>query len=321
MSTQYEVIVVGGGAAGLSAALTLGRARRRTLVLDTGRPRNRFAAHMHGVLGNEGSAPGDFLSRGREECISYGVEFRHAQVRTVNQLRPSLDGGLPLLVLTLSDGSTVSARGLIAASGVTDVLPEVPGLAERWGKTAAHCPYCHGLEFADQRIGVLGFGPAGLHQAELLRQWTDQLTLFSAGVGELEPEQVRRLESREVAVEPAPVEQLRGDPAGPTEVLLSSGEARQVDALFTMGQMVANDSYLDELGLQREESPFGGSVVQADPMGRTSHDRVWVAGNIHQPAANVPISIAAGSSAAAMCNMALISEDFDRAASTEAPRP
>lgn len=309
----WETIVVGGGAAGLSAALTLGRARRRTLVLDTGSPRNRFASHMHGVLGLEGINPAELLKRGRSECAGYGIEFAEAEPSTVREVPQTADGGPKLLELSLTDGSTLRTRGLIAASGVTDVLPEVPGLAERWGSTAAHCPYCHGLEFADQRIGVLGFGPGGLHHAELLRQWTDRLTLFSGGMGELDLDQVLRLESRGVVIEPAPVEQITGDPAGPAEMVLSSGESHEVDVIFTLGQMLPNDSYLDELGLQRQEPPFGGSYIKADPAGRTSHDRVWVAGNINQPPANVPMSISAGSFAGGVCNMTLISEDFDLA--------
>lgn len=309
----WDVVIVGGGPAGLSAALTLGRARRRTLVLDTGLPRNRFASHMHGVLGLEGINPAELLERGRAECASYGIEFSHEELNAVREVPQTPDGGPKLLELSLADGSTLRARGLIAASGVTDVLPDLPGLAERWGKTVAHCPYCHGLEFADQRIGVLGFGPGGLHQAELLRQWTDQLTLFSGGMGELELDQVLRLESRGVIIEPAAVEQLKGNPDGPAEVALSSGESREVDVIFTAGQMAPNDSYLAELSLERQEPPFGGSYIKADPAGRTSHDRVWVAGNISQPPANVPMSIAAGSFAGGISNMALISEDFDLA--------
>lgn len=312
-SEPWEVIVVGGGPAGLSAALTLGRALRRTLLLDTGLPRNRFAAHMHGVLGNEGTSPTELLERGRTECAEYGIEFADGEVRAVHEAPAAPDGGPKLLKLDLADGNTLHTRALIAASGITDVLPELPGLAERWGRTAAHCPYCHGLEYAGRRIGILGFGPAGLHQAELLRQWTDKLTLFSGGMGELDLEQVLRLESRGVVIEPAPVKQLRGEPDGAAKVRLSSGETREIDVLFTAGQMVPNDSYLDDLALERQEPPFGGSYIKADPTGKTSHDRVWVAGNINQPPANVPMSISAGSYAGGMCNMALIGEDFDLA--------
>ncbi|NDK33140.1 NAD(P)/FAD-dependent oxidoreductase [Nesterenkonia haasae] len=308
---HWEVVVVGGSAAGLSAALTLGRARRRTLVLDTGTPRNRFADHMHGVLGNEGVSPEDLIGRGRAECSSYGVVFDDVEVQTVREAPRTPDGGPQRLQVELTDGRHLETRALIAASGVTDLLPEVPGLAPRWGKTVAHCPYCHGLEFADGRIGVLGFSPAGLHQAELLRQWTDQLTLFSAGMGELDLEQVLRLESRGVAIEPSPVEQIRGEPDGVAEVVLANSETHEFDALFTASQMRPNDSYLDELALERNDSPFGGNYIAADATGKTSHQQVWVAGNINQAPANVSISIAAGSYAGGMCNLALTSEDFD----------
>ncbi|WP_018296837.1 NAD(P)/FAD-dependent oxidoreductase [Corynebacterium lubricantis] len=312
-ASHWDAIVVGGGSAGLSASLTLGRARRKTLVFDTGMPRNRFASHMHAVLGNEGTDPLELLAKGRSECERYGIEFTAQEVTSVRELPETPDGGPLLLEVAASDGSTHLTRALIGASGLRDELPPVPGLSERWGKTVAHCPYCHGFEFADQRIGVLGFGPAGLHHAEMLRQWTDQLTLFSGGMGELDLDQVLRLESCGIRIEPAPVHALKGDPAGPIEVELATGETQTVDAAFTFGHLVPNDGYLEQLSLERTEVPFGGNFIKADAQGQTSNSRIWLAGNVCQPSANVPMSIAVGNVAAAACNMALITEDFDLA--------
>ncbi|MHA2790094.1 NAD(P)/FAD-dependent oxidoreductase [Corynebacterium sp. S7] len=311
--SHWDVIVVGGGSAGLSAALTLGRARRKTLVFDTGKPRNRFASHMHAVLGNEGTNPLELVSKGRAECEIYGIEFTAQEVTTVREVPNTADDSPRLLEVTASDGSVHLTRAVIGASGLHDELPSVPGLSERWGDNVAHCPYCHGYEFSDQRIGVLGFSPAGLHQVEMLRQWTDRLTLFSGGMGELDLDHVLRLESRGIRIEPAPVKALRGEINGPIEVELATGESQTIDAAFTYGQMVPNDGYLEQLSLERTDVPFGGNFINVNAQGQTSNPRVWLAGNVCQPSANVPMSIAAGNVAAAACNMALITEDFDLA--------
>ena len=194
----WDAIVAGGGPAGLSAALMLGRARRRVLVIDAGSPRNRFAAHMHGVLGQEGVAPGELLERGRAEAASYGVQFASASVEQVER-RP---GGLQV---TASDGATRFTRALVVATGLRDELPGIPGLAERWGVTVLHCPYCHGWEVRDQHLGVLTTSPTGLHQAELIRQWSDRVTVFTPGLGEMAPETERETEVvAAAAVEPPP---------------------------------------------------------------------------------------------------------------------
>ncbi|MGO3556113.1 MAG: NAD(P)/FAD-dependent oxidoreductase, partial [Microbacterium gubbeenense] len=173
MNTQpWDVIIIGGGAAGLSAALMLGRSRRRTLVIDTGSPRNRFASHMHGVLGNEGTSPADLVERGRAEAAGYGVEFLADAVERVDQT----DDGV---LVKLREGDPLHARALIVASGLVDDLPDIPGLAERWGKSVLHCPYCHGWEVRGQRLAILATSPLGLHHAQLVRQWTDDLTVFT----------------------------------------------------------------------------------------------------------------------------------------------
>src|SRR5689334_4196645 len=148
MSEKWDVIVVGGGAAGLSAALTLGRARRRVLVIDAGAPRNRFAAHAHGFLGHDGIDPAELLDRGRDEARAYGATIRLGAVERVEDA----DHGL---AVTLAGGESLSTRALVVASGLTDVLPDIPGLAELWGKGVLHCPYCHGWEVREQRLGVL----------------------------------------------------------------------------------------------------------------------------------------------------------------------
>lgn len=315
----YDAVIVGGGAAGLSTALTLGRARRRVLVLDTGLPRNRFAEHMHTVLGHEGISPSELLRRGREEAAQYGVEFQQQEVFSLREIPAEESNAAPELVLRLSTGAQVRARSVVAASGLTDVLPEIPGLAERWGKTVLHCPYCHGWEFSDQRIGVLALSPMALHHAELLRQWTPDLSFFSAGAGELDMSTVLRLESRDIAIDPTPVVEVRGEnPNGAAEIVLEDRRSTEVDAIFTFGQAIPNDTWLNDLSLDRADSP-AGSFLAVDQTGRTSHPRIWAAGNIVSPMANVSMSTSAGVVAGGAINMSLVTEDFDTAEAAGPP--
>jgi thioredoxin reductase len=167
-SSGYDVVVVGGGAAGLSAALVLGRARRRIAVVDAGAPRNAPAAHMQGFLSRDGISPADFLAAGRAEATGYGVELIEEQV-------VSIEDGFNVRV---AGGSVLTARRILVATGIRDELPEIPGVRERWGRDLLHCPYCHGWEVRDRPIGVLGTVPGSVEHAQLLRQWSEDVAFF-----------------------------------------------------------------------------------------------------------------------------------------------
>ncbi|UOR01078.1 FAD-dependent oxidoreductase [Leucobacter allii] len=333
----YEAIVIGGGAAGLSAAQSLGRALRRTLVIDSGSPRNRFASHMHNALGLDGTPPEEFLARGRAEAERYGATIRSGTVRTVRDA-PGRHGEEPadpgaLLEVVLEGGEVLATRALVVATGVADVLPEIPGLAERWGATVLHCPYCHGWEVRGARIAVVTTSPLGLHQAKLLRQWSDRVTVFTAGLlgpegSALDAESERGLRARGVRLVSEPVVEILGEPAddagraGPvTAVRTADGREYPVDAVFTMGRMAPRDGFLEGVGVARAETPVG-AFPELDPMGRTSHPRIWVAGNAASPAASVPMVMGAGTFAGAAVNAALVDEDLALAArrlATESP--
>ncbi|MBM6621658.1 NAD(P)/FAD-dependent oxidoreductase [Micrococcaceae bacterium RIT802] len=304
---DFDVIIIGAGAAGLSAAQMLGRSLRSVLVLDTASPRNRLAAHMHGILGGDGLNPRDFLARGRAEVAAYGVQFGTAGASTVAETATGM-------AVTTTDGTTLTARRLIAATGVRDELPPIPGLAEGWGRDVLHCPYCHGWEVRGSRLGVLATSPMAVHQAHLIRQWSDEVVFLSADAGPVDDAVARTLGSRRVVIEPRRVvEVTRNDAGALTGVRLADGDEVALDAIFTAGQLHPNDAYLDGLGLEREEMPFG-SFIHADFTGKTSNPRVFAAGNITSPMANVPISMSAGTMAGSMVNMDLVTEDFDLAA-------
>jgi len=317
MDKQWDVIVAGGGAAGLSAALMLGRARRRVLVIDAGKPRNRFATHMHGMLGHEGLDPAELLRRGRAEVAQYAVDVRTGTVERV-------EAGESSISVVLGDADeTLTARALVVATGITDDLPAIPGLAERWGTRVLHCPYCHGWEVRGQRLGVLTTSPLGMHQAQLVRQWSDQVVVFTEGLGEIAQADADRLRARGVRLVEEKVTEILGDGDQVTGARTSDGEIIELDAIFTAGTLVPHDGFLAHLGLARAENPMG-SFLAVDETGKTSNDRIWAVGNVTNPGGNVPMAISAGAMAGAVVNMALVTEDFDRAAvhdraSTESP--
>ncbi|QXT61616.1 NAD(P)/FAD-dependent oxidoreductase [Tessaracoccus palaemonis] len=306
-SAVWDSIVVGGGAAGLSAAMMLGRAGRHVLVIDAGSPRNRFAAHMHGVLGHDGRSPLDLVRAGREEVAAYGVRFLDGVVATVGD---GPDG----VTVTTHTGQELRARTLIVATGLTDVLPEVPGPADRWGMDVLHCPYCHGWEVRGQRIGVLATSPMSLHQVRMVRQWTDDLVYFAAGAGPLGPADRQRLAARGIEVIDSPVTGIVVADDALTGVRTADGRTTAVSALFTAAPPRPHDGVLDGLDLARAEPMPGAEMtIAVDATGRTSHPRIWAVGNVVAPGANVPMVMGAASFTGGAVNGWLVEDDFDLA--------
>ena len=300
---RYDVVVVGAGPAGLSAALMLGRARRSVLVIDEGRPRNAPAAHMHGFLSRDGAPPGDLLEAGRSEVAGYDGTVRAG--RALSVVRDG-DG----FVIELDTGRRVRARRLLATAGVTDELPDVPGLVSRWGRDVVHCPYCHGWEIRDQPIGVLATSPLGVRQALLFRQWTDRLTLLLHSAPRPTAEEAEQLAARRITVVDGEVTGLEVAGDRLIGVRLRSGEQIPLQALAVAPQPVPRADFLTGLGLGPTAHPSGlGAYIAADSTGLTPVPGVWVAGNLADPNANVLASAASGSTAAGAINADLIAED------------
>lgn len=300
---RYDVAVVGGGPAGLSAALVLGRARRSVLVIDDRRPRNGPATHVHGFPSRDGTPPGDLLEAGRREVAGYGGE-----VQAGSALSAVRDGSG--FTVELDTGRSVWARRLLAAAGVADELPDVPGLAARWGRDVVHCPYCHGWEIRDQLIGVLATGPWGVHQALLFRQWSRRLTLLLHTAPRPGAEEAEQLYARGVAVVSGEVVGLEVTEDRLDGVRLRSGERIPLRALAVAPRPVPRAEFLAPLGIAPVPHPSGlGAYIAADPTGRTPVPGIWVAGNLADPNANVLGSAASGSTAAGAINADLVAED------------
>lgn len=302
---SFDAVVVGAGAAGLSAAVILGRSRRRVLVLDGGPPRNAPAAGMHNYLGHDGVAPTDLLAAGRVEAARYGVQIRSTRAVGASGVR---DG----FRVALADGGQVTARRLVVASGVVDQLPGVPGLAARWGRDVLHCPYCHGWEVRDQAIGVLAAGPASVHQVLLFRQLSDDVVVF-AEPGVLPPDALDQLSAAGVPVVAEPVEQVVVTDDRLTGVRLTDGRVVARDALTVVSRAVAASPVLDDLGLTPVPHPMGpqfGETYPSDPAtGATDLPGVWLAGNVTDLMATVVAAAARGTMAGAMVNADLVMSD------------
>ena len=308
MDGAYDVVVIGGGAAGLSAGVALSRARRSVLVVDAGDPRNAPAGHVHNYLGREGSPPGELLASGRAEVEGYGGTVLRGTAVAVERS----DGWHGFRVV-LAGGRAVVARRLLVATGLADRLPDVPGVAERWGTDVLHCPYCHGWEVRDQPIGVLGDGPMAVHQALMWRQWTDDVILFRHRAPEPSAEERDQLAARDVTVVDGEVAALEVEGNRLSGVRLASGKVVPRRAVVVAPRFDARADLLAGLGIQAEPVEMNGhlvgSAVPADPSGATAVPGVWVAGNVSDPKAVVIASAAAGLNAAGAINADLIAED------------
>lgn len=302
----WDVIVVGGGAAGLSAALILSRARRRVLVIDSAEPRNRFAPHMHGVLGRDGYSPLELVADGRREVrAAGGVVLDDRVIRTTAT-------GSGFAVET-QGGTRYTARRLVVATGLRDELPAIPGLAEQWGRGVVACPYCDGFESRGRRIGVLLGTVTGIHKAHLLAPYSPDVTVFSALAGELPPEERRVLGERGIRVEDRAVTAVVASDGALSGLRLADGSVVGLDVVFAEPLPVALDGPLRDLGAETTESPFGGWVA-VDATGRTSMDGVWAVGNVANPGALVPVAMGAGAAAALAINGELVAEEVAEAA-------
>ncbi|THV33457.1 NAD(P)/FAD-dependent oxidoreductase [Glycomyces buryatensis] len=310
---HFEVVVIGGGAAGLSGAVTLARARRTVLVIDAGAPRNAPAEGVHSYLTRDGMPPGEFTAAGRAEVRGYGGEVWEDGVDTVKR-----DGDR--FAVRLDGGRAVSADRLLVATGAVDHLPQIPGLAERWGREVLHCPYCHGWEVQDRRIAILATDPAvAMHQALLWRQWSDAVTVLRHTAGAFAADDEERLAARGIDLVEGEVTAVEVEDDRLAAVVLASGRRVACAALVVGTAPDAAAPFLADLGLEAVEArpgePAFGTKVETDPTGKTSVPGVWVAGNVANPMAQVVASAAGGTMAGAMINMDLVEAETARAVS------
>ena len=301
----HDAIIVGGSFAGLSAALQLARARRNVLVIDAGLPRNRFASESHGVLGHDGKPGPQLLAEARQQLLAYPT------AKVFNGRVSRVQTGEAGFVVEAEDGLRwFTGRRLLLATGVSDVLPEIPGLRERWGQTVVHCPYCHGYEIGGGAVGVLGTGPMSVHQAMMFADW-GEVTLFTQGVVEVSAEEQAQLAARKVRVEPSPIAELQGTAPALDGVQLQDGRRVAIKALLVGTQVRMASPLAEALGCAFDDSPFG-PIVRIDAWGATSVDGVYAAGDMARVPHSITFAMASGVAAGIRLHSSLITEDANR---------
>ena len=311
--SPVDAIIVGGGIAGLSAAVALGRSRRSVAIIDAGDPRNSPAAHSHNYLTRDGESPLELIRLGREEARHYGAHIVDGVANSASRTESGFE-------VTLADGSVVRGRRLLVTTGLTDVLPDIPGLAERWGRDVLHCPYCHGWEVRDRAIGIIGSAMVG-HQAQMWRQLSERVTVFAHTAPELTAEELERLTARGIDVVDEEIARVDVDNDAIVGVTLASGTRIALDALVVGPNFTSRADVLVSLGLGTTEMVVNGNVlgtfIEADPVGATSVPGVWVAGNVSAPMDTVVAASAAGVKAGAAINGDLIEEEVRSAVERE----
>jgi thioredoxin reductase len=310
MSSIWDCLVVGAGAAGLSAGLVLGRARRRTLVVDAQEQSNRVADGIGGLLGQDTRRPADFYAAGRAELAAYpSVELRFGQVVTGEH---SEEG----FVLELADGTREAARRVLLATGMDYRYPTLPGIEERWGRSVFHCPFCHGWEHRDEPLGVLDRGASGAHRALLLRSWSDEITLFANGDAELETDEAEELSAAGVTVDERPVAGLRGAAGTLTAVTFADGDERPCGGLLVPVTLQQRSALAEQLGATlTEPGPLAVDAVAVDATFATTVPGLFAAGDATGKMPTVANAVASGSTAAAAVVQSLMTLPRELAAS------
>jgi thioredoxin reductase len=294
--SECDVVVIGGGAAGLSAALVLSRARRSVVIVDGGDPRNGPAAHMHGFLSRDGFPPADLLAAGRAEITAYGGQLVAARVDTIRRTERGLE--------VVCGHATYTTRRVLVATGLRDELPDLPGVRERWGRDLLHCPYCHGYEVRDQQLGVLGASETAVQHAQLVRQWSSDVVLFTGGE-ELPSGAYDALAARGISVIGDGLSRLVVEDDRLVGVELTGGRVIDRSAVFVRPVLVPRDELLRALGCTTDSEGW----VVVDALGRTSEPGVWAAGNVVNPRAQVITAAGEGSTSAIAINAELVDDD------------
>ncbi len=290
----YDVIVVGGSYAGMAAALQLVRARRTVLVIDAGQRRNAAATEAHGFLGQDGTDPGEIIRVAREQLHRYPT-LTWVEGRVV-----SASGAREGFALACENGSRYTSRRVLLALGVSDELPPVPGLAERWGTSVFHCPYCHGYELGEGRIGVIATGPNSTHQARLLLEW-GQVTFFTNGLIELDAKTRQDLQAQGMAIESAAIAAVEGH----GDVVLADGRRLHFEGLFTAPRNAPSTPLAGQLGCELVETPFGTQIHTNDAK-LTSVPGVYACGDAARVPHSISLAVGDGAWAGAQVHQSLV---------------
>ncbi|MGX7689070.1 NAD(P)/FAD-dependent oxidoreductase [Flectobacillus roseus] len=299
MVNQYEVIIIGGSYSGLSSAMALGRALRKVLVLDTGKPCNRYTPHSHNFITQDGETPFEIFQKAKSQVLAYPtVDFRENKVLTVLKTEEGFK-------VKTSDDSFFTKK-IILATGIKDIFPDIKGFEDCWGKSILHCPYCHGYEVRNQQIAVVGNGEIGYDFAKLIYQWSTNIVLLTDGKSTLSQEQTNKLISKGIRVIENTIEEYCHAEGQVTYIKLGEDMELSVDAVFARVPFQQSTSFAEDLGCTMLPSGY----VQVDEMQRTSVRGVYAVGDSTSMMRSVSVAVATGTKAGAMINKELIEEEF-----------
>lgn len=294
-----DVIIIGGSYAGLSAAMQLGRARRKALIIDDGLRRNRFASHSHGFLTQDGVDPAVIAAEAREQVLMYPtVTWLSARADTARRIENSDRDGAAFEIMV--GGTRHLSRRLLLATGVRDILPEIDGLAERWGRSVFHCPYCHGYELNQGRIGVIAGSALSMHHGLMLPDW-GPTTFFINDAFAPDAEQLAALQARGTRVDHTRVAAITGH----ADVQLADGRTSSFAGLFVLAPFELASPIAQHLGLAMEQGPVG-AVITTDPMKETSMPGVFACGDAARMMASVALAVGDGNLAGAGLHRSLM---------------
>lgn len=298
-TSTFDVIIIGGSYAGLSAGMTLGRSLRHVLILDGGKPCNAQTPHSHNFLTQDGSTPKEISTQAKSQVLRYPtVAFLDDEATQV------INTGTRFQVTTAS-GQTFDGRKILLATGIRDMLPSVPGLKESWGISVLHCPYCHGYEVAGRRLGVLANGDTAYELAKLIGHWSKTLTLLTNGMSTLSAAQQADIKKWGIPIVEQEVATLEGRDGYIREVVFNDGSRIALDAIFTRAPF-EQPAIVQQLGVDLTEMNF----IRIDEFGKTSVDGIFAAGDNSSPMRSVSNAVAMGTKAAAFMNRLLIDEDL-----------
>ncbi|GAB4024853.1 NAD(P)/FAD-dependent oxidoreductase [Spirosoma gilvum] len=300
MKTNYDVIIVGGSYSGLAAGLALGRALRNVLIIDNGQPCNRQTPHSHNFLTQDGSPPTEISSLARHQVAAYkSVTFLEATVTTAQQT----DSGFQVQLQT---GEHYTARKLVLATGIRDLMPDIDGFAECWGISVLHCPYCHGYEVRQQKTGILANGETGFELATLISNWTSALTLYTNGQATFSSHQLRKLQTHQINLVEAKIQRLEHQRGYIERIVFSDGSKEEVTALYTRLPFAQSSSIPASLGIEMTNDGY----IKVDTIQRTSIPGLYACGDTTTRLRTVANAISMGTTTGMMINKELIEEDF-----------
>lgn len=296
----FDAVIVGGSYAGLSAAMALGRSLRSVLIIDSGMPCNRQTPHAHNFITQDGATPAEISAQAREQVLEYPT------VKSLNDLVVSVSKTSNQFIVSTQKGATIKARKILFATGVKDIMPNVKGFADCWGISVLHCPYCHGYEVANHKLGIIANGEAAFELCKLIQHWSDKLTLFTNGKSTLTAEQHSLLYKLNIEVVQKEIKELKHRDGYLETVIFSDETATKIDAVFSRVAFKQHCNIPIELGCNTDEQGY----VEIDAFQRTNAAGVFCAGDNTTPFRALPIAIAAGTKAGASINMELLNEEL-----------